>query len=192
MVSTNSNINFEKLNFDPFQLNNTLLDNLSDSDFNIFNENLQSINTTYFQTEECSQYLSNINQNSFSLLHVNIRSINKNFEKLKLMLSEVNFNFKIIVLTETWNKDQNIMNNSLFRLQNYKIVHQDRKGKKQGGGVCIFVHNSLNYRICYDMSHCVDDIESLCVEIINKQEKMLLLLHYIDHRMVKLNPSNIT
>ena len=55
MVSTNSNINFEKLNFDPFQWNNTLLDNLSDSDFNIFNENLQSINTTYFQTEECSQ-----------------------------------------------------------------------------------------------------------------------------------------
>ena len=44
MVSTNSNINFEKLNFDPFQWNNTLLDNLSDSDFNIFNENLQSIN----------------------------------------------------------------------------------------------------------------------------------------------------
>ena len=130
--------------------------------------------------------------NGRSLLHVNIRSINKDFEKLKLMLSEVNFNFKIIVLTETWNKDQNIMNNSLFRLQNYKIVHQDRKGKKQGGGVCIFVHNSLNYRIRYDMSHCVDDIESLCVEIINKQEKMLLLPHYIDHRMVKLNPLNIT
>ena len=47
------------------------------------------------------------------------------------MLSEINFDFKIIVLTETWNKDQNIMNNSLFRLQNYKIVHQDRKGKKE-------------------------------------------------------------
>ena len=75
-----------------------------------------------------------------SCIYIYIRSINKNFEKLKLMLSEVNFNFKIIVLTETWNKDQNIMNNSLFRLQNYKIVHQDGKGKRQGGGVCIFVH----------------------------------------------------
>ena len=36
MVSTNSNVNFEKLNFDPFQWNNTLLDNLSDSDFKHF------------------------------------------------------------------------------------------------------------------------------------------------------------
>ena len=60
MVSTNNDINFEKLNFDPFQSNTALLDNLSDSNFDIFNENLQSINTTYFQTDECSQYLSNI------------------------------------------------------------------------------------------------------------------------------------
>ena len=95
--------------------------------------------------------------------------------------------FKIIVLTETWNKDQNIMKNSLLRLQNYKIVHQDRTGEK-GGGVCIFVHNSFNYRIRYDMSLCVDGFEYLCVEIITKHEKMLLLPHYIGHQMVKIKP----
>ena len=54
MVSTNSNINFEELSFNPFKSNNTLLENLNDSDFDVFNENLQSINTMYFQIEETS------------------------------------------------------------------------------------------------------------------------------------------
>ena len=76
MVSTNSNINFEELSFNPFKSNNTLLKNLNDSDFDVFNENLQSINTMYFQIEV--KYLRIINQNSLSLLHVNIRRIKGN------------------------------------------------------------------------------------------------------------------
>ena len=172
MVSTNSNIDFEQVSFNPLKSNTTLLENFSDSDFNFFNENLQSLNTEYFDTEDCSRYLTKINQNSFSIyLHVNIRSINKNFEKCKLMLSEIGFKFKILVLSETWYQDESIADNSLFHLPNNKIVHINRKEKSRGGGVCTFVHDSLNFKERHDISICDSDTESLSMEKINKKEK---------------------
>ena len=101
MVSTNDRINFEEISFNPLQ-SSTLLDNLNESDFDFLNENQQQINTSYFDINESCGYLKNIPHESFSLLHVNIRSLKKNFESLKLLLSEINFNFKVICLTETW------------------------------------------------------------------------------------------
>ena len=133
------------------------------------NENINILNTRYLLPEETPNYLSNAKVDDFSILHVNIRSIQKNFEKLKFLLSKLNYTFKIICLSETWCNDQK----SIPHLQNYNFLHQGRQNKK-GGGVLIFVHNSLNFKVKNELNICTEDVESLAVEIINKATKISL------------------
>ena len=119
MSNPTSNNNFENQCFNPFEKNSVLLDNLSDPDFNFFNDNnLRMIDTQYFSPDDISTQLITSSENSFSVLHVNIRSISKNFEKLKDLLANIDFKFKIICLTETWCKDEDVKNNSLFQIPN--------------------------------------------------------------------------
>ena len=89
MVSTNSNIDFEQVSFNPLKSNTTLLENLSDSDFNFFNENLQSLNTEYFDTEDCSSFFQILCDPHFPFnleekikQHNNINITSKSFEVL--------------------------------------------------------------------------------------------------------------
>ena len=71
--------------FNPFEGNSIILDNLSDPDFNFFNDNnLKMIDTQYCSPNDI---LITSSENSFSVLHVNIRSITKNLEKLKDLLA---------------------------------------------------------------------------------------------------------
>ena len=45
--------------FDPFQKSGILLDNLSDPDFNFFNnQNLEAVDTKYFSPDELETHLS--------------------------------------------------------------------------------------------------------------------------------------
>ena len=80
MANLYSSDNFENTSFDPFQRNSILLDNLSDPDFNFFNNNnLEVVNTKYFSLDEIGSQLSTAEVNNFSLLHINIWSMSKNF-----------------------------------------------------------------------------------------------------------------
>ena len=169
MANLYSSDNFENMSFDPFQRNSVLLDNLSDPYFNFFNNNnLEAVNTKYFSLDELESHLSTAEDDNFSLLHINIRSMSKNFEKLKSLLLNMNFEFKIICLTETWCKSDDDKNNSLFQIPNYSLIHQARQDEKKGGGVCIFIQKSLNYKLRNDLNVNTSDNESLAVEIINK------------------------
>ena len=53
------------------------------------------------------------------------------------------FEFKVICITETWCSD-NSMNHNLFKLPQYKSIHQVRRGGK-GGGIAAFLHDSLTF-----------------------------------------------
>ena len=50
-----------------------------------------------------------------------MRSLKENFEKLKLLLSKINFSFKVICLTETWCEDERFEKSSMYQL-NDKVV----------------------------------------------------------------------
>ena len=138
MANLYSSDNFENMSFDPFQRNSVLLDNLSDPDFNFFNDNnLEAVNTKYFSLDELESHLSTADEKNFSLLHINIRSMSKNFEKLKSLLLNMNFEFKIICLTETWCKSDDDKNNSLFQIPNYLSSSETRRKE---GWWCVYVY----------------------------------------------------
>ena len=41
--------------------------------------------------------------------------------------------------------------------------------------MCVYIHNSLNFKVRHDLSICDEDSESLCVELINKNCKNILI-----------------
>ena len=57
------------MRFDPFDSNDILLDNMSDPDFNLFNQNFENLDTPYFLPEDLKNNLNSAKANSFSILH---------------------------------------------------------------------------------------------------------------------------
>ena len=72
-------------------------------------------------------------------------------------------------MTETWCTDNEILTNSNFHLKNYNIVPLERKTKKRGGGILIYIRNDLIYKKRMDLSVSDGDKEALTIELINKE-----------------------
>ena len=138
-----------------------------------FNTNQFSA-TNYFTIEETKSKLSCCDNKSFSILHLNIRSFKKNFDKLVTFLATFSFNFKVIYVTETWCSSEH-NNSGLYKLTKYNSIHQTWSSGKTGGGLAIFVHNGLTYNERKDLSSKNENIESLCIEIINAKSKNILV-----------------
>jgi hypothetical protein len=140
--------------FSNLSLNDDFDPDLNSSDFN-------KLKSKFLSLSEASAFLSNSNSEKFSILNLNIRSANKNFDSFKLLLQEIKFKFKIICLTETWCRKEN----NVLHLPNYACIHQARSSGA-GGGICVFIHNSLTFKTC---KHSVNnaDCEILSIEIIN-------------------------
>ena len=169
----NQNSTFETLKFNPYDSENLLLDNNSDPDENFFKESYFT-DTKYFSAEEAKLKLSCSKSNSFSLLHLNIRSLQRNFDKLTEFLDNLDFEFKVICISETW-CSENVSCNSLYKIPNYNSIHQIRGNGKAGGGVAMFIHNTLIYNMKPDLSINNDNIEALCIEIVNNNGKNILI-----------------
>ena len=80
------------------------------------------------------------------------------------------FEFKVICITETWCSD----NHNLFKLPQYNSIHQVKRTGK-GGGIAVFLHESLTFNVRHDLSANNANIEALCIEIINKKSKNILI-----------------
>ena len=72
-------------------------------------------------------------------------------------------------------KDENANQNSLYQIPNYIPIHQIRKGSSKGGGVSIYIHKTLNYKLRCDKSICNPDIEALTIKIIKENKKNLII-----------------
>ena len=90
--------------------------------------------------------------------------MNKNFESFKEFYSKINFKFSIVCFSETWVDDISFSKNSNFQLSGYQVLHQTRKNRK-GGGVYVFMHENLSFKLREDLSINCDAIQSLSIEI---------------------------
>ena len=52
---------------------------------------------------------------------------------------------------------------SNFQLTDYSSIHHERTDNKKGGGICIYIHNSLKYNVIHDLSIPNADNETLVI-----------------------------
>ena len=154
-----------------------------DPDLQFFNDpNYNNVHATSdYYTEEsfCSKYNQLlVDQNRFSLLHLNIRSIPKNLTQLEKYLLLLKHDFTVMGLTETWLNDTNF---DLYSLSGYDHVSKYRSDRK-GGGVTLFIKNSIYFIRRIDLEIFNEDVETVCVEIpknvINSKANLIVILVY--------------
>ena len=98
----------------------------------------------------------------------------KNFESFQEFFKDLKFNFSAICLSETWRESIDATKNSNYKLNGYRSFHQIRNEHK-GGGLCIFLRESYTYKLRLDLNINSDAIECLCIEILHKHSKNLIL-----------------
>ena len=154
--------------FHPFDLNDEK-DYIPCTDINpdsyYYNDLSFSIqqNSNYYHEDSFNQSFQRVfnDNDTLSLMHLNIRSIPSNLTKLVQYLSNLNVNFDIIGISETW---LNETNKDIYNLNGYNhvpLVRQDRIH----GGVSLFISASISYRILNEISIINKDIECLFIEI---------------------------
>ena len=156
---------FESIAFRAYRFLNN---DSQDPDENFFNA-FSFKDSQYFTPKESTRNLNHFGKGSFSMLHLNIRSLQKNFGSLFNLLMTLKFEFKVICITGAWCSD-NSMNHNLFKLPQYKSIHQVSRT-----GIAVFLHESLTLNVRHDLSVNNADIEALGVEIINKKSKNILI-----------------
>ena len=154
-------------------MNRPHLDRLDpDANIDILNENLDIFNCKYISVDT----FKNVKQNfvrGLSLICFNIRSFNKNSEEFLAYLQNTNHIFDIIILTETWGKDDT---HTLFTIPGYNSLHNYRKNKR-GGGVSLFIKDTYKYMPIDDFDNSDETIETIGATIYypksNKSTKVL-------------------
>ena len=75
-------------------------------------------------------------------------------------------------------------NNIQYKLNNCINVHQTRSHVR-AGGICIFLHKSLLYKVGLDLCVNNEDIETFYIDIFNKNSKSLFINAQYRHSVSK-------
>ena len=135
-----------------------------------FDMNIDPDDNYFKEFKQTSDYLTDENfvsktQNvkGLSLIHFNYRSIKSSFEELKEYLINLRREFDVICISESWLNDNDNINE--FMLDNYDMVYKNRKNKR-GGGVLIYVVQSLKFKEITEMTENIDNVyECISIEI---------------------------
>ena len=105
------------------------------------------------------------NEKGFKMAFLNIVSLPKKIDEINFSMSKKFID--LIAFNET-RLDANITDN-MINLDGYDIVRKDRS--RNGGGVCIYLRSSINYKIRDDI--VPSELEVVCVEIIKPHSKQI-------------------
>lgn len=95
------------------------------------------------------------------------------FEELSSIISD--FQFDIIGISETWLS--NGISSDRYKLPGYDLIRSDRQGTCGGGGVAIFIRNTINFRV-YSLNEVDSGLEHLCVIIKSKGVRLGVCVIY--------------
>ena len=127
-----------------------------------------------FYTESIN---NKILQNKLNILYLNIRSLGKNLEHLTLLLeSQLKNNniIHILAFCETWLT----LNKYILPLNNYTFVGKNSIRKSGIGGVCFYIHNTLNYNIVEQLSFSNNCLEIITMDLITNSRNITLSCIY--------------
>ena len=149
-----------------------LLENNNELDFMEMNTNFNYYDTHDFHKLSRNNHTGNL----FSLFHSNICSLNGNFEKLENLLNDLEFQFSIIALSETWTTKENLHLFEPGELQGY-WPYTGSLGNSMKGGCGFYIANNINYLERFDLDCSIADgnneFQSKWIEIINENKKIL-------------------
>ena len=171
LESKTNNDLIEKINLPKLKLNEYSSDHLTD-----VNEQIDpKCNFDYYSVHEFHKLKNNISsKNSISVFHTNILSLSANFEKLELLLYEMNFKFDIIALMETWNSEtrKHLFNPGL--LLGYH-QYEGLTGNSMKSGCGFYISQNVPYKPRTDIDSQYNDefseFQAKWVEIINNKGK---------------------
>ena len=138
---------------------------------------------------------------SFSALNCNIRSLAANHDNLMHMLSELDFSFSVIGLSETKLKaDQECFTD--INIPGYDFISEP--SLSNAGGVAFYIRDYLTYSILAELSTSNKDFEALWIEINFIGQPNLIcgivyrhpnanlenVLNYIDSTIEKIHQQN--
>ncbi len=115
-------------------------------------------------------------KNELSLIHLNIRSLNANYRGLLLLLSQIEFRFDIIVLSEIWSYNIEFFENLLDEYTFY----YELPANSNIGGIGIFIKKTFDCTIRNDLTLKTDDesdkleVESIWLEVSIKNRIFLV------------------
>jgi len=120
--------------------------------------------------------VSNKSSPSITCLMFNARDLRNQIKRTALAKELASEKYKIIAITETfWN--DTITDGLLLsdpgspRVYNYALVHKNRVTKTQGGGVALFVHNSLSFSQV-NLPNFTDKLEVLAIDLFSDGAKL--------------------
>ena len=107
------------------------------------------------------------NERGFKMAFLNIVSLPKKIDEIRYSMS--NKLIDLIAFNET--RLDSSITNGMIHLNDYDIIRKDRS--RNGGGVCIYLRNSINYIIRQDLIS--SELEAVCVEIIKPHSRPFLV-----------------
>ena len=163
MLNYLSNLMAAELNDDP-NMGPHFLDDI-DPDANFLSSVSSNFDCKYYDEVNYRDAYSQLEQDCsylFSAIHCNIRSLSKHFDDFTTYLQCINKKFSVIGLSETW------LNNDkcdLYNIEGYSKVDVCRQSDRRGGGVCLYIHNALSFKVRYDLSLSEESCECCFVEL---------------------------
>ena len=162
---------FECLNYNPFLLNSnydlTRSNNIDPDTYLTTNK----FSCDYFVENQFNEMLSKNNPIDLSLLHLNIRSLQKIFNNLSNYLTNLNIQFSIIGISETWLRDDS----HSVDINGYRFIHKNRPNRT-GGGVGLYISENLEFKLRPDLCFDKPDVAvSLFIEIKKPKEKNIIV-----------------
>jgi exonuclease III len=158
----------DKYLFNPFELqcindDEPLTDIDPDANYFALAGNTSLDNSNYFTTNSFKTYINknNITNDNLSFIHFNVRSLSQNITELSAFLETLCVKFSCICLTETWLRDNTV---DLYNMSGYNHIYKYRENRP-GGGVSIFLHDSIPFKIRDDLSSVNDNYECLFIEV---------------------------
>lgn len=132
---------------------------------------LPSINCKYYDTNEFVVSSKSFKSN-LSFFHLNIASLSLHFDSFKQLLSQLNFSFSLIGITETRFSQFHEVSESL---PGFSLEHTPTEST--AGGALLYISNTLIYRVRIDLSSCfykARELESVFVEISCKPRSVIV------------------
>ena len=89
-----------------------------------------------------------------SVIHFNCRSLKANYDEICQLLSELEYKFDVIAMSETWFKDNYLTD--IYNIEGYNMFTCNRKNKL-GGGVLLYISEFYNCCLNEQMTFDIED-----------------------------------